>query len=78
MYSFDLTEEVARTAYNKVCSAYDRIFDRLHLPVQKGKVSNFGCEGSNFGCGFKFLCFALSVEADTGIPLEDPCHMNIM
>ena len=60
MYSFDLTEDDSRTAYNKVCSAYDRLFDRLSLPIRKGKTSYFGFAGSNF------LCFALSVEADTG------------
>ena len=36
MYSFDRTEEEAKTAYGKVCSAYDRLFSRLSLPVQKG------------------------------------------
>ena len=72
MYSFDLTEEDAKTAYNKVCSAYDRLFDRLSLPIQKGKVSHFGCAGSNI---FYVLLFQLKL---TLVPLEDPCHMNIM
>lgn len=37
MYSFDLSEEQATESYDSVCGAYDRIFQQLDLPVQKGE-----------------------------------------
>ena len=36
MYSFDVSEELAKVAYRDMCGAYERIFKRLDLPVQKG------------------------------------------
>ena len=36
MYSFDVNEETAGETYDEVCSAYERIFKRLDLPIVKG------------------------------------------
>ncbi|XP_059161008.1 probable proline--tRNA ligase, mitochondrial isoform X2 [Physella acuta] len=35
MYTFDTSEETALETYQTVCTAYDRIFDRLALPYTK-------------------------------------------
>ena len=38
MYSFDESEEAAQETYSIVCQAYERILQRLRLPVVKGKT----------------------------------------
>ena len=36
MYSFDESAETAQETYSAVCRAYERILERLRLPVVKG------------------------------------------
>ena len=39
MYSFDESAEAAQDTYTTVCGAYERILQRLRLPVVRGKIS---------------------------------------
>ena len=43
MYTFDLTSDDASDTYLEVCSAYQRIFKRLNVPVLKGKALVYYC-----------------------------------
>ena len=38
LYTFDESQETARATYNKVCDAYEKIFNRLELKHVKGEV----------------------------------------
>ena len=37
LYTFDETLEKAEETYKNVCQSYDRLFDKLELPVIKGQ-----------------------------------------
>ena len=50
MYSFDESAEAAQETYSTVCGAYERILQRLRLPIVKGKKKN-GMTGI-FPCAF--------------------------
>ena len=49
MYSFDESAEAAQETYSTVCGAYERILQRLRLPIIKGKKN--GMTGI-FPCAF--------------------------
>ena len=40
MYSFDESAEAAQETYSAVCHAYERILQKLRLPVIKGKLAS--------------------------------------
>ncbi|XP_042242439.1 probable proline--tRNA ligase, mitochondrial [Homarus americanus] len=44
LYTFDSSEEAAVTTYNKICGAYDRVFQRIGVPFLKvaGDCGNIG------------------------------------
>ncbi len=37
MYAFDVSEQKATETYTEVCSAYEKLFAKLNLPVTKGE-----------------------------------------
>ena len=52
MYSFDESAEAAQDTYSTVCGAYERILQRLRLPIVKGKKKKkIGMTGI-FPCAF--------------------------
>ena len=38
LYSFDVSEEKAVETYAEICSAYEKLFSKLELPVVKGEM----------------------------------------
>ena len=41
LYTFDKNEELAKETYEKVCQAYENLFQLLELPIIKSKKINW-------------------------------------
>lgn len=58
MYTFDVSESAAMETYNELCGAYESIFNKLSLPVTKGK-------GGAGGWGLKVVSGYFIFNIDT-------------